>query len=189
MTRIRFAGTTIVEVTGFCGIGFVNMPLRNTVVRELQRIEIFRKFLADAFGETINIDIAIVKRLHVIDFHLREVFFAHFFGFIYHGFRCTHRVLRIKREQNNFGNALFCQFPDAVFNAWFGVSHSDFNRNINQLLEFLLNFLGNDDQRRSFISPNRFISCCRLWRSCIEDDSLHQKRTKKPSVIDHFFIH
>ncbi|MPN08612.1 hypothetical protein SDC9_155896 [bioreactor metagenome] len=165
------------------------MPFWNAVIRKLQRIEMLRKFFFNAFRQTVDVDISIIKRLHVIDSNIRKKCFSNFLCFVNHGFRRTHGILRIKRKQNNFCNSLIDQFLDSGFNAWFCVAHPDFHGNIYQFLKFFLNVFGDHNQRRTFIGPHGFVGFSRFCGSCPQNNSSDQKRTEKPAVIDDFFVH
>ena len=125
-----FFETTIANFTSFCRVCFVNMSLRNTVIRKLKQIKIFWQFFFDAFCQTIDVNISVVKRLYIIYFNIREEFSLNFLRFFYYGFRCTHCILRIKWEKYNFFHTFFNQISNPCFNAWFCISHPYFYRNI-----------------------------------------------------------
>src|SRR5690606_15398126 len=134
MTRVAFPRTAVVQVTGFCRICLVNVPLRNPVIRKLKGIVIFRQFFADAFGQAFYINISVIKRLHIVYPDSREKLFSYFLGLFNNSFSSTHGILRVKRKKHNISNTLLSKFADAVFNAGLGIPHPYFHGYIYKLL-------------------------------------------------------
>ena len=117
------------------------------------------------------------------------MFLANLFCFFNHRFRRAHRVLRVQWEENDFRNTLVRQFANSSFDARFRVSHSNFYRHIYDFLKFRFDSFCNENQWRPFIRPNGFIGFCRFLRTRIQNNSLHEQGSKKPAIIDHFFVH
>jgi hypothetical protein len=139
MTRITFSGTAVIQITCFGGIGFINMSFRNSVIRKLQGHRNFQEVSPDAFCQTVDVDISVVKRLNIIDLYIRKFLFLTSSAFsitvsvvliAYCGYKGKEQFL--KRPDQPFLNS--------GFNTWFSISHPDFYRNIYQLSEVFSEF-------------------------------------------------
>ena len=168
-------------------IGLQQMPFRNAVVAEQQMVVVL-EIIFRARDQRCDVIGMIVIRLLHRDLHLRREFLRDFFHAHDGGFVAGHRVMREQRDEQRFRHALVREFFHGEFNGRILITHREFHRHGEALLQQFLNIAAAGDERGAILRPNLFVSLAGFVRP-LDENRANYQATQRPSHIDHAPVH